>query len=110
MELKRRDKAYLKEGFKILSLSGEYEALCRFYDSLDDEMKRVSRIKFYYISALHKNGKDKEAFELLEEGEGLEMEDIREGEDSIALLWSELQQSLFEEPEPVPHRYRFKAY
>lgn len=110
MELKRMDKAYLKEGFKILSLSGEYEALCRFYDSLDDEMKRVSRIKFYYISALHKNGKDKEAFELLEEGEGLEMEDIREGEDSIALLWSELQQSLFEEPEPVPHRYRFKAY
>ena len=53
---------------------------------LDEEMKKVSGIRFYYISALHQTRKDKEAFELLEEKEGLEMEDIREGEDSIALL------------------------
>lgn len=55
-------------------------------------------------------GKDKEAYGLLEENGGLEIEDIREGEDSVAQLWSELYQGLYGEKKRAPHKYNFKAY
>ena len=38
------------------------------------------------------------------------MEDIREGEDSVAQLWSELYESLYGEGGKIPHKYNFKAY
>ena len=110
LEMRRRDHSYLKEGFKILSLCGEDQALCDFYATLDREEKQISKIRFYYISALHHLGKDKEAYELLEQNGGLEIEDIREGEDSVAQLWSELYQSLYGEKKEILHKYNFRAY
>ena len=38
------------------------------------------------------------------------MEDIREGEDSLAQLWSGLYQNLYGEKKEIPHKYNFKAY
>lgn len=37
------------------------------------------------------------------------LEDIREGEDSIGQLWSELHEKLFKEKAEIPHKYNFKA-
>ena len=37
MEMRRTDSSYLKEGFKILSLCGADQALCRFYETMDKE-------------------------------------------------------------------------
>ena len=54
-------------------------------------------------------GEDKKAYELLEENGGLVIEDIREGEDSVAQLWSELYESQHGEKAAVPYRYDFKA-
>lgn len=110
MEMRRTDSSYLKEGFKILSLCGADQALCRFYETMDKEGQEISKIRFYYICSLHRLGKDKEAYELLERDGGLVMEDIREGEDSVAQLWSELYESLHGERGKVPHKYNFKAY
>ena len=67
-------------------------------------------LDFYLIRALYHLGKDKEAYELLEQNGGLEMEDIREGEDSLAQLWSGLYQNLYGEKKEIPHKYNFKAY
>lgn len=110
MEMRRSDHSYLKEGFRILSLCGADQTLCDFYESMDTEEKNISKIRFYYISSMHRLGRDKEAYELLEENGGLEIEDIREGEDSVARLWSELHQSLYGSAAKIPHRYNFKAY
>ncbi len=110
MEMRRSDHSYLKEGFKILSLCGSDQAVCDFYATLNVEEKQISKIRFYYICSLYHLGKAKEAYELLEQNGGLEMEDIREGEDSLAQLWSGLYQTLYDEEKEIPHKYNFKAY
>lgn len=102
--------SYLKEGFKILHLCEQYRSVTDLYEQLQPDMQAVGKIRFYYISALHQLGKDEQAYRLLEEGNGLEIPDIREGEDAIASLWTELNHSLTGEKKEVPHRYNFKAY
>lgn len=109
MEMRGSDPAYLREGFRILFLCGAYKELCEFYEKLDKKEKNINRIRFYYISALHKLSKNKKAFRLLEKDGGFELEDIREGEDSIAQLWQELHTELYGEEGELPHKYNFKA-
>ena len=94
---------------KILYLCDAYEEIRACFEKLDSDMQKVGKLKFYYISALHKTGEDKKAYELLEENGGLVIDDIREGEDSVAQLWSVLHERLCGHKDPVPYRYDFKA-
>lgn len=110
MEMQKKEISYLKEGCKLLFLCEEYDKLCRFYETLEKEEQNINKIKFYYISALHALSKDREAYDLLEENGGMELEDIREGEDSFGRLWTELYEALYGEGGQIPHRYNFKAY
>lgn len=77
---------------------------------MSSEQQEIGKLKFYYFSALHQTGEDEKAYRLLEENGGLVIDDIREGEDSIAQLWSELYESLHSVKETVPYRYDFKAF
>lgn len=110
MKMKKENLSYLKEGFKILFLCRGFSQLIGFFETLDREKQETGKLKFYYISALHQMGKNSEAYQLLEENGGLVIDDIREGEDSIAQLWSELWESLYGEEKMVPYRYDFKAF
>lgn len=109
MRIRGGDISYLKEGFRILYLCGEYKKLCSLYKELDKEIRTVNRIRFYYICSLHRLGMDEKAYRLLEKNGGMELEDIREGEDSIGQLWSELYESLHGKTKKVPHKYNFKS-
>lgn len=109
MEINREDLSYIKEGFRILCLSGKYGKLCGRYKKLDKNMQENSRVRFYYIKALHMQGKDKKAYKLLEKDGGFVLDDIREGEDSLMQLWSGIYQNLYGKEEKIPHRYNFKA-
>lgn len=109
MALRAEDASYIKEGFRILSFCEAYEEICTIYKSLDKKLRKNNRICFGYINALHKLGKDEKAYKLLEKDGGMILEDIREGEDSIGQLWSELHEKLFEEKAEIPHKYNFKA-
>lgn len=102
--------AYLKEGFKILFISGAYQEIIESYEQSGPLIQKTGKIKFYYSFALHKLSRDQEAFAVLEEDGGLLIEDIREGEDLVAQLWSDLYEALFQEKAKVPHRYNFKAF
>lgn len=102
--------SYLKEGFKLLLMCEAYEELCELYEKLENTEQNIPKVKFLYISALHKRGLDREAYTLLEEEGGLIMEDIREGEDSIANLWQELYKNLYGKSKEVPYVYNFKAF
>ena len=108
--MRKEDVSYLKEGMKLLFQCESYETLKQIYEDLSENMRNVGKLKFLYISALHALGEDGRAYELPEENGGLEMEDIREGEDSIAQLWTELKESVTGERGEVPYRYDFKAY
>lgn len=108
--MRKKEVSFLKEGFKILYLCEAFGQICSCYEQLDLPLQNIGKIRFYYVSALHRLGCDKEAYGLLEKDGGLMMEDIREGEDSLAGLWCELNESLFGKKETVPHKYNFKAY
>lgn len=110
VEMRREDTSYLKEAFKILSLCEAYDMTVRFFETLSGEQQKIGKLKFYYISALHQTGEEEKAYRLLEENGGLVIDDIREGEDSIAQLWSELHESLHSVKETVPYKYDFKAF
>lgn len=110
IEKERENISYLKEGLKLLSLCGKYQTVCSVYEALGEREQKTAKIKFYYISALHKLGENEKAYQLLEENGGLVMEDIREGEDSIAPVWEELYQSLYGEKKEIPHIYNFGAF
>lgn len=102
--------SYLKEGFKILHLCEAYQEIVDFFEKQSTEVRGVGKLRFYYISALHKLGEDQRAYENLEKDGGLVIDDIREGEDSIAQLWSELYEKLYGMKKKVPYRYDFKAF
>ena len=109
MGYKRTDCSYLKEGFMQVFRCEGFEELKAFYEELAEKEQKIARLKFYYIASLHKLGFDQKSYELLEENGGLDMEDIREGEDSVVQLWTQLHQNLYGDKGEIPFRYRFKV-
>ena len=101
--------AYFKEGFRILNRSHNFEEICRFYETLEPSVQLEGRLRLYYISALHSLGQEEKAWELLEENGGLQLDDIREGEVSVADLWEELYRNLYGEEGELPYQYDFRA-
>ena len=87
-----------------------YEEIVDFFEKQTPKVQQVGKLKYYYIAALHGLGKDEKAYETLEKDGGLVIDDIREGEDSVAQLWSELHENLYSEKARVPYRYDFKAF
>lgn len=109
MAFKRKELSYLKEGFRILLLSGKYEELSRFYRKLDKEEQEDGRLKLGYIQALHGLKQDKKALDLLESKGGLIPDDIRVGEDSLGEIWQELYESVYKKRGKLPHKFNFRA-
>ncbi len=107
IEMRRTDRSFLKEGFKLLHNCGGYQELVACYECLDEKEQNISRLRFYYISAHHKLGLERKAYEMLEEGGGLIMEDIREGEDAMGHLWQEIYEALYGERRDIPKKYKF---
>lgn len=100
---------YLKEGFKILDMFGAEKEIIKIYIKLDKELQKVSRLRYYYIKSLAKKGEDEKAYSLLQENEGMVLEDIREGEDSLGELWSSLYEKIYEKQGEIPYIYDFKS-
>lgn len=101
--------SYLKEGLRILFCCKVYEEIVDFFERQSKETQEVGKLKFYYISALHRLGENKKAYEIMEGNGGLVIDDIREGEESVSRLWSELYEKLYGVKAPVPYKYDFKA-
>lgn len=102
--------SYLKDGFKLLfSCKGFFE-LIECYQKLSPEMQNNSRLRFYYAYALHFIGKNKQAYEIIQNPKDFVLEDVREGEDSIAQLWADVTTALFGTASPLPWEYTFKSF
>lgn len=110
LKIESRDVSFLKENLKILFLCKANREIINFMEKQGKEVRENGKLKFYYISALHEEGENEKAYEILEKGGGLVIDDIREGEDSIAQLWSELHAIVCSEKKAVPYRYDFKAF
>lgn len=106
---KKSDLSYLKEGFKILLTAEAYNDLLEMYNTLPEDLKQESRIYFDYIVALSRTGNEQTAYNLLNETDNFELDDIRECDDSIGELWTELHTKLYGTKGTVPHIYNFNS-
>ena len=109
MELKRHCLSYQKEGLKILSQCEAYRAILQQYAAMDEDMKSIGRVQYYYALGLVKTGRLEEADKLLNSEEGIVVDDVREGEDSIQDLWEILNHELYQDKASLPYRYTFHA-
>lgn len=109
MELQRDCLSYQKEGLKILSQCEAYGAILQQYAALDEQMKSIGRVQYYYVLGLVKTGRFGEADRLLNGEEGIMVDDVREGEDNLQDLWEILNHELHQDREKLPYRYDFHA-
>ena len=110
MKLQRKELSYMKEGFRLILACGGFEELCAFYKEMSEKLQKDSRLKFDYVQALEGLGEARKAYELLEEDGGLVLDDVREGEDSLAGVWTSLHEKVYGEKGEVPYRYHFMAF
>lgn len=110
LAMRKTDLSYLKETFKYLQLCEAYQDMIALYQGLNGEMQAIDRLVFYYIYALHQVGRTKEAYDLLMKDGGLELADIREGEDSIGQLWADMYQTLYGEEKEIPYQFQFNSF
>lgn len=107
--LRREDLSYQKSAFKLLSTAEAWPAMLRLYESLPEGLRANSYLTIHYAIALHRTGRSEEAFALIADPASFVLEDIREGEDLPARLWTEVTAALGQ-PRPVPYEYNFRAY
>lgn len=82
--------SYIRNAFAILLELKGYRELIEMYQMLEQSVAHQARIEFDYAVALQKYGRTKEALAIIKR-ETFIMDDLREGEDSLEKLWTELQ-------------------
>ncbi|MBP1755464.1 MAG: hypothetical protein H6Q59_1862 [Firmicutes bacterium] len=106
----RKDLSYVKECYRVLNKLNAFKEMYDLYHQLPPEIAGESRMMLYYIIALKGMGGYELAYKLLMDDGGLEVDDIKEGEDSIGGLWLELYSTLFPEGKAImPHNFHFKS-
>ena len=110
LELKNDDLSYVKEMFRILLSLGAAKEMIHEYERLSDEIKNDSRIRYDYLSALAAEGECQKGYGLMMSDMEYDLEDIREGEDSLGSLYQTLYQGVYGKmPEKVPQRWNFNS-
>ena len=77
------DLALAKETLRFAYEAGEYDLMNSVYDELSANQREAPMVKAYHAFALAHTGNPQEALEILEEDGGLEVPDLREGDNSL---------------------------
>lgn len=85
-----KDLSYIRDAFAILLELQGYQELIQEYQMLDEEIAHFARLEFDYAIALTRCGRKQEALAVIDRKEFV-LDDLREGEDSLEKLWTELQ-------------------
>ena len=91
-KLELKDKSFLKEVFKMLLGLGEYDKMLELSSLLDEKLLAFPLIRFMRAYALAYTGKIDEAEAILLGNGGLDIPDIREGENSTSGLYLYIQE------------------
>ena len=86
------DKSFLKEVFKMLLELEAYDKMLELSSLLNEEIRAFPLIKFMRANALAHTGNFMEAEAILLENGGLDIPDIREGENSTSGLYLYIQE------------------
>jgi tetratricopeptide (TPR) repeat protein len=98
--LDRRDRAVLVEAATALLELGRPDRAATLVRAADATVRGNGRVRLLLARSLADSGDGDAAVAILRSG--LEVEDLREGENSVQSLWERLRPG-----EPVPERYRF---
>ena len=109
LHLLEGDLAYTKEAFRILLRAGAYSELLACWESLPSQLTADGRLLLGRVEALYYTGRCREAYRLLTDGSGLEVSDLREGEDTIGQLWQALHRALYGRTGELPHFFNFNS-
>lgn len=109
VDMYRENKSYVKEGLRLLMMAGGYQEILDIYAKLSDKLKMESRIYFCYLNALHQVGESQKAYDLLRAKDSFVLEDLRECENSLGKLWTDLEVALFGECKGIPKKFQFEA-
>ena len=91
-KLDLNDKSFLKEVFKMLLGLEAYDKMFELSSLLSAEILALPLMKFMYAYALAHTGKIDDAEAILLENGGLDIPDIREGENSTSALYIYIQE------------------
>ena len=91
-KLELKDKSFLKEVFKMLPGLGAYDKMLELSTLIDKKVLSFPLMKFMRAYALAYTGKIDEAEVILLENGGLDIPDIREGENSTSGLYLYIQE------------------
>ncbi len=100
-ELKKDCPALCNEVAAQLTTDGGDEMWLEIFDTLDEEIKALGRIRLYKAVALINMGKLNEATEII--NSDFIMSDIKEGELSVSQLWFELYRRLYAEEKGIEY-------
>lgn len=87
------DASLAKEAVRTLSGIGRWQLLLDFTSALSPEISSIPRVKMSVATALLKTGRLDEAEDLLYEGGGILVPDVREGEVSVTELWYSIEEA-----------------
>lgn len=104
--MRKEDLSYLKETLKILLLTEGYEEIKAIYKTLPENFAKESRVFFHYLIALARTGQEKEVLKYLND-HYLVLDDLREGETSLGLLWEEVYEKVYREKGVLPRKYNY---
>jgi len=88
------DLALAKETLRFAYEAGEYGLMNSVYDELTPVQQAAPMVKAYHAFALAHTGRPEEALAILEEDGGLEIPDLREGDNSLPNEYIFIQQTL----------------
>lgn len=72
---------------KMMSALGQFEKIRNVFESLSDEVKTDPKMRYFYANSLCRCGDIEGAEAIIYEGDGLQIPDMREGEESLTDLW-----------------------
>lgn len=98
--LDRSNASLLVEAASTLLRHDAADEALRLIESAGPPTARAGRIRFLFAQALAQAGHRDRAADILEQG--LEVPDLREGEDSLADLWTQVRPGV-----EIPRRYQF---
>lgn len=100
----------VKECMRLFVQLEAYPEILRLYGMLPEKIAGESRIFFTYLQALAGVGEYEKAYELLSRDGGVEIDDMREGDDCLDQLWNKLCKKLFPERSmTILHRLNFRS-
>lgn len=85
-----------------------YDTVISLYESLPEEFREESRIRFGYLKTLSHMGREKEVLDYLKHTDFV-LDDLREGEIALGELWRMVYKKVHGKDGELPRRYNFES-